>query len=124
MNHHRKHLRRVAVVLATLVILVAGWFAAKVYWFHSWVGERDAIVSVIRSWEGRAPSGVSDVFWRDACWTVATLVGNATPTSVTLSELSGLRADVEKRSEQYPINVDTLEWVVFRLGETGPNLPG
>ncbi len=122
MNHHRKHLRRVAVVLATVVILVAGWFAAKVYWFHSWVGERDAIVCVVRSWEGRAPSGVSDVFWRDACSTVATLVINATSDAVPLSELRGLRADVEIRSEQYPINVDTLEWLVFRLGETGPEM--
>ncbi len=122
MNHDRKLLRRIAVVLATIAILVGGWFAAKVYWFHSWVGERDAIMCVVRSWQGRAPSGVSDVFWRDACSTVATLVGNATRDSVPLSELRGLRADVDKRSEQYPINVDTLEWVVFRLGETGPKM--
>ncbi len=120
MNHYRRHLRRVAVVLATLAILVGGWFAAKVYWFHSWVGERDAIVWVVRSWEGRAPSGVSDVFWRDACWTVNILVGNATAYSVPLSDLRGLRAEVEERGKQDPINADTLEWLIFRLGETGP----
>ncbi len=120
MNHDRKLLRRIAAVLATIAILVGGWFAAKVYWFHSWVGERDAIICVVRSWQGRAPSGVSDVFWRDACSTVATLVINATAYSVSLSELGGLRAEVEERSKQDPINADTLEWLVFRLGETGP----
>jgi hypothetical protein len=122
MKHDRKLLRRIAVVLATIAILVGGWFAAKVYWFHSWVGERDAIVSIVRSWEGRAPSGVSEVSWRDACTAVVALVGNATPTSVPLSELGGLRAEVEERSEQQPINADTLEWLVFRLGETGAKM--
>jgi hypothetical protein len=122
MNHHRKHLRRVAVVLATLAILVGAWFTVHVYWFHSWVAEKDAILSVVRSWEGRAPAGVTDVFWRDACSTVATLVINATPDAVSLSEFRGLRAEVEERSKQHAINADTLEWLVFRLGETGPEM--
>ena len=94
-----------------LVKYVVNWQAVMV--------EHNAVLRVVRSWEGRPPARVSERDWRIACEALGIAMNNTfMPFQVSLEDARSFRAEVEQRHKEPP-TVETLEWFLRRLGETG-----
>ncbi len=83
--------------------------------------ETERIETIVESW--RAPPANADpVDWEFAWQTVYNALGNVcfTPETISATEFARLREDVERKNQQ-PITFETLEWLWWRLGHTGPH---
>ena len=114
-------LLRVATVAMLVLVATGGvWWSFSVWKRWSFLAECDAIDRVVLSWKDRCPPDVDQVYWDDACQTVQIAFTNVVYSAVvSLKETRRLRSEIEDRDKR-PITVETFEWLLMRLAQTGP----
>lgn len=111
---------------AKVLLVFAAAFGAglsyAIWQRQAYNAELDAIHEALGAWNMRCPPNVAQVKWDAACQTVqiaVSIVLSRYRPAVSLNEARRLRAEVEERSKG-PITADTLEWLLMRLAQTGP----
>lgn len=100
---------------------LGGW-AYDVWQWRIFAGQRNAMQEIVEAWEHHPPPGVEPATWREVVVVSYNALGNVcfSPNHVSLAEMRRLRADVEAKSRE-PITLQTLDWLWWRLGQTGPH---
>lgn len=99
---------------------MGGW-AYDVWQCHIFAGHSNAMEQIVWAWKDHLPPGVEPATWREVVVVSYNALGNVcfSPKHVSIAEMRRLRAEVEGKNRE-PITVETLDWLWWRLGKTGP----
>jgi len=101
---------------------LAVWWGYDTWQWRAFSGQRDAINACVDSWRENPPAQIDRHIWQEVVTTVHNALGNVcfTPNEISIEEMRRLRAEVETKSRE-PITAETLDWLWWRLGKTGPH---
>jgi hypothetical protein len=111
-----------ALTLIASVIVSVTWVNNQLETWRVFRAEKETMQQIMTDWRSYPPPGVDPHDWNEAITIVYNAHGNVCylPDEVPLEEMRRLREDMETKS-QGPINLDTLDWLWWRLGQTGPH---
>lgn len=120
--------RRLLVIGALMAgaygVGLVAWWGCDAWQWRAFSREREAIKACVTAWGDEPPAHIDPHTWRGVVITLHNLVGNLcfSPSHVSTDEMRRLRAELEAKSRE-PITVETLDWLWWRLGKTGPHGP-
>jgi hypothetical protein len=126
-DHNKSRSCKWFMVISVLTLIAGAivsvtWVANQLETLRVFRAETKAMRQIMTDWGTTPPPGVDPHVWNEAV-TVAYNAHGAVcylPDRVSLEEMRRLREDMETKS-QGPINLDTLDWLWTRLGQTGPH---
>jgi hypothetical protein len=110
----------VALLLIGAASVVTPLILRYIAW-QKFNAETERIEIILEGWRA-PPAHANPVDWEAAWGTLYNALGNVcfTPEHISARELARLREDVERKNQE-PVTFETLEWLWWRLGQTGPH---